>query len=267
MANRSAASNFGLYYYGATAIVLGLIGLGWGDFATGWQRVGPTVPFRTGLAYIAAVLEVAGGAALLWRRTARNGAVLLTMLYSIFTLVWVPKILQDVKVFDPWGNFFEELSLVIGGLVLCAALAPRDSALAGKEAQISRSYGICVVSFAMGHITNLPAVASFIPKWIPPQMFWAVTTTVCFVLAAVAILSGILAPLASRLLAVMITAFEILVWMPRLLARPHSHFEWAGNGICLVLAGAAWVVADSIAANARREATYALADSEVTSPA
>jgi uncharacterized membrane protein YphA (DoxX/SURF4 family) len=77
-------------------------------------------------------------------------------------------------------------------------------------------------------------------------MFWAIATAVFFLLAAVAILSGFLAGLASRLLTAMIAGFEALVWAPRLVATPHLHFAWAGNAICLAIAGAAWVVADSI---------------------
>ena len=44
----------------------------------------------------------------------------------------------------------------------------------------------------------------------------------------------------------MIVSFEVLVWAPRLFTSPHEHFSWAGNMICLALAGAVWVVADSI---------------------
>jgi hypothetical protein len=77
-------------------------------------------------------------------------------------------------------------------------------------------------------------------------LFWATATAVFFLLAATAILSGILAGLASRLLTVMIVGFEVLVWAPKLFASPHVHFSWAGNAICVALAGAAWVVADSI---------------------
>ena len=46
---------------------------------------------------------------------------------------------------------------------------------------------------------------SISPKWIPPgQMFWAVTTTKAFALAAIALLSDHSALLASRLLTIMV---------------------------------------------------------------
>jgi hypothetical protein len=34
---------------------------------------------------------------------------------------------------------------------------------------------------------------------------------------------------------------------------PHKHFNWAGNAICIAIAGAAWVVSDSISAAAKNE--------------
>jgi hypothetical protein len=54
-----------------------------------------------------------------------------------------------------------------------------------------------------------------------------------------------MAPLASRLLTAEIVGFEILVWIPKLVAGPKDHFNWAGNAICIAIAGATWVVSDN----------------------
>jgi len=257
MSNRSIASNLGIYVYGGAAVALGLIGLAWGDFATNWQRVEADVPFRHVLAYMAAICEISAGAAVLGRGSARVGAWILTTLYSVFTLLWVPKIVAAPQIYDSWGNFFEEFSLVVGGLVLCALLAPRGSLLSRKEALIARLYGLCVISFGLVHIVYFSGLPAWVPKWIPPgQTFWAAATTVCFLLAAAAILSGILAVLAGRLLTAMIVGFELLVWAPKVVAAPHDHFAWSGNGINLVMAGAAWVVSDSISRSARRKQQF-----------
>jgi uncharacterized membrane protein YphA (DoxX/SURF4 family) len=85
-------------------------------------------------------------------------------------------------------------------------------------------------------------------------MFWAYVTTIGFFLAAVAILTGIMAPLASRLITAEILSFEILVWIPKLVAGPHDHVNWAGNAISVALSGAPWVVSDSICRAARQRA-------------
>jgi uncharacterized membrane protein YphA (DoxX/SURF4 family) len=247
---RSILSHLGRYIYGGGAIVLGLIGLVWRDFATGWQHVAPTVPFHTLLAITTAMIEIAAGAALLWRQSARIGAGVLTAIYSIFTLLWAVQIFKTPGTYDPWGNFFEELSLVIAGLVLCASLAPRNCSCARCKHLMSRLYGLCVISFALEHIISFSFIVFWVPKWIPPgQVFWAATTTICFLLAAAAILSGIQAALAARLLTAMIVGFGMFVWAPRLFSAPHDHFTWSANGINLVMVAAAWVVADSLAAH------------------
>lgn len=237
----------GLSAYGAAAIVLGVVGLVSGDFATNWQRVPPNIPFRELFAYLTAICEIATGVAILCRRTARIGALLLTILYAIFTLLWVAQVVRVPLVYDGWGNVFEELSLVIGGLVAFASFAPVDSFWAGRVGFISRTFGLCALSFGIVHAGNFAAVATWVPKWIPPgQMFWSVATAVFFFLAAASILSGIKSSIAAALLTAEIMGFEILVWIPKLIETPHSHFAWAGNAIGTAIGAAAWVVADAL---------------------
>ena len=63
-------------------------------------------------------------------------------------------------------------------------------------------------------------------RWLPPwQLFWAYVTTIGFFLAALAILTGIMAPLASRLITAEIVGFQFLVWIPKLLRDPHNHIN------------------------------------------
>ena len=268
MQNRSLACNLGIYAYASGAIFLGLLGLASGDFATTWQRVGPNLPFREPLAYFTAFIELAAGLGLLWPRTARAAAMILTIVYSVFTLLWLPKILEDLRNFDPVGNFFEEFSLVAAGAVVCAWLWPAISPISRGESLFARLYGLSCISFGIGHIYYMPGVLAWIPKWIPPsQMFWAYVTTIGFFLGAAAILSGIMAPLASRLVTAEIVGFEILVWIPKLLAGPHDHFNWAGNAICVALAGAPWVVSDSICRTAKRAPAPTKSAAEVSTPA
>jgi uncharacterized membrane protein YphA (DoxX/SURF4 family) len=253
MANtRGIASNLGLYVYGGAAIFLGLLGLVSGDFATTWQNVGPHVPLRVPLAYLTAVVELVAGIALLVPRTARAGALALTIVYSVFTLIWVPRSFVNLGNYDPIGNVFEEFSLVAAGLVLWAIFSPAGSSIARRRAFFVLLFGICPISFGIVHIIDMPGLLGWIPGWLPPtKMFWAYATTLGFFGAAVAILTGIMAPLAARLLTAEIVVFELLVWIPNLLAGPSKHFNWAGNAICIALAGASWVVSDSISAAAK----------------
>ncbi len=251
MGDRRVISNLGVYVYAAGAIALGVSGLVWRDFAVNWQRVEGNFAHREVLAILTALYEIAGGVAIAWPRTRRAGAAMLTAMYAIFTLLWVMQAVRVPRVYDGWGNVFEELSLVIAGAVVYAWASPADSMWARRRKWISRAYGICPVSFGIDHFVYLSAAATFVPKWIPPgQKFWVVATAVCFLLAAAAILSGILAEVAARLLAAMILGFEILIWAPKFVEAPHMHFMWSGNSVSLALVGAAWVVADALVAQA-----------------
>ncbi len=255
MISRTAVSNPGGRVYGLGAVALGLVGLVWGDFATVWQPVQTVgIPSHGALAYVAAACLLSAGVAVQWRRRARPGLLVLAVLYFLFALLWLPRVVGFPEIFGTWGGLLEEMSLVAAALVFYASLPPRDTAGARRAALIGRlSFGVCVLSFGLGHLFAIPQTADMVPGWIPPgQKFWAVATGVFHLLAGVAILSGVLDVLGSRLLTLMLAAFGALVWAPALFAQPREHMVWAGNAMNLALTGAAWVVADSIASQRRR---------------
>lgn len=235
----------GHHLFGAAAIAFGLIGLWWHDFNT-WQQINAlgNVPHREVFACTVAVFEIVGGIALQWRKTVRAGAIVLGVVYLTFASLWIPFIVATPLVYDRWGNFFEQFSLVSGALIVFASTVGDDrSAAIAKMGYIF--FGVCVVSFTLEQLIYLAGTASFVPKWIPPgQMFWAVTTTIAFAVAVVALLSGRSALLASRLLTAMILLFGLLIWLPALFAKPHAMISWAGNAENLAIAGSAWIVAD-----------------------
>jgi uncharacterized membrane protein YphA (DoxX/SURF4 family) len=237
----------GRYVYGLAAVAFGIITLVWRDFNT-WQQIQAfgDVPHREILVYLAAAIEIFGGVAIQWPRTARAGAVALGSLYLIFALLWVPRIVAEPRVFDRWGNFFEQVSIVSGAMIVYGSLSPRNSERRATAARLGYLFfGVCVVSFTAEQLLYLSGTASFVPKWIPPgQMFWAIMTTIAFALAAIALLSGRSALLASRLLTAMLVGFGLLVWLPTPFADPHKMFNWVGNAQNLAITGAAWIVAD-----------------------
>jgi uncharacterized membrane protein YphA (DoxX/SURF4 family) len=242
----------GRYVYGAAAIAFGVITLVWHDF-NGWQQIRPlgNVPHREILVYLAVAIELFGGITILWSRTARAGALVLGAIYLIFALLWVPYIVATPRVYDRWGNFFEQFSIVSGALVVYGLASQSDAARAARLVRIGYiCFGICVISFTLEQLVYLSGTAAFVPKWIPPgQIFWAITTTIALSLAAIALLSGRSAVLASRLLTVMLIGFGLLVWLPRPFADPHQLINWAGNAQNLAITGAAWIVADFLSQN------------------
>jgi len=158
--------------------------------------------------------------------------------------MWVPDIFREPKVYDRYGNFFEQFSLV-SGASLVYAMSARDPKFT-RWARLGYSgFAVCVVSFTLEQLFYLAGTASFVPKWIPPgQMFWAIATTVFFALAAIALFSGLSALLAARLLVAMLVGFGLLVWLPAPFVDPHKMISWSGNAQNLAITGAAWIVMD-----------------------
>jgi uncharacterized membrane protein YphA (DoxX/SURF4 family) len=239
-------SDVGRHVLGAAAFAFGVIGLVRHDFDT-WQQLHSLwqTPLGASVVCVAAVAEIAGGAAIQCRRTARPAAFVLGVVYLFFALRWIPRILASPGTYDGWGNVFEQLSLVCGALIVYACATPVSASLP-RLAQAGRYlFGVCVISFTLEQLFYLDATASFVPKWIPPgQMFWAVLTTVAMGLGAIALLSGQFAVPASRLLTLMMVGFGLLIWLPRLFSNPHDPMNWGGNAQNLAITGASWIVSD-----------------------
>jgi uncharacterized membrane protein YphA (DoxX/SURF4 family) len=72
----------GRYVYGLAAIGSGICALVWHRF----DALG-NVPHREFLTYVAAAIEILGGIAVQWPRTARAGAVALGAIYLTFALL------------------------------------------------------------------------------------------------------------------------------------------------------------------------------------
>lgn len=242
-------NDLGRRVYALGALILGTAQLVFGDFATIWEPVQPGVPHRALLSYLTAILLVVGGALVWSRKTVRLGAVILGVVYLAFALLWLPRVVGFPQIFGTWGGMAEELAPATAALVLSGMYARSNVARGELVAQMGRyAFGVCALSFGIEHFTAIPQTASMVPVWIPGSgRFWAIATGTFHVLAGLAILSGVLATLGARLLAAMLIAFGILIWLPKLFTFPHEHAAWAGNGVNLGIAGAAWVVADWLA--------------------
>jgi hypothetical protein len=232
----TSSSNLGRHVFGVAALAFGLITLAWHDY-NGWHQ--PRY-----LVYAAAAALIFGGAAIQFLRTAKTGAAVLGAIYLVFVLLCVPGIVAAPQIYNSWGNFFEQFSLLTGAAILYACLSSAWSPeTLNKIGRIL--LGLCAASFTLEQAIYLHATATLVPKWLPPsQMFWAITTTVFFALAAVALLTNRMALLAARLLTMMLVLFGLLVWVSLVLSDPHSHTNWSETVETFAIAGAAWILAD-----------------------
>src|SRR5208282_5834956 len=225
MTASTPSSNLGRHVFGVAALASGLITLAWHDYNDVHQL--------RYIVYAAAAAQIFGGAVIQVPRIAKTGASVLGAAYFVFALLCLPQIVAAPQIYNSWGNFFEQFSLLTGAAIVYARLSSPWSSAWPPETfhRIGRILlGICVASFTLEQAIYLNPTGSLVPKWVPPsQMFWAATTTVCFALAAVALLANRMALLAARLLTAMLVSFGLLVWVPLVLSDPHNHTNWSEN--------------------------------------
>jgi uncharacterized membrane protein YphA (DoxX/SURF4 family) len=245
--NRTGGYGFGRHVLGTAALAFGIITLFWHDFDA-WQHIQTlsSAPGGEFLVRVISVLEIIGGLCVQWERTELAGAALLGVIYLFFALLCVPSIIaRPLSYGGGFGTFFEEFSLVCGAWIVYWTAATA-SPWRARALHLGRyAFALCLVSFTLEQVFYLEATAEFVPKWLPPsQIFWAIATTVAFALAAIALFTGFMAPLASKLTTAMIVGFGLLIWVPMTFFDPHMHLNWAGIAQNFAICGAAWIIAD-----------------------
>jgi uncharacterized membrane protein len=245
---------FGWRVYGLGVMALGMVSLALGDFHPG-QPVPKDFPDRTALAYAAAAFMLVAGTAIEWRRTTAWAAAVLTAYFGLIVVILMNGrvLLGHYSEFVTYESLAIELAIAAGGLIVYAASAKIDAALATRLTRLGQVvFGVCALIFGAAHFVYMNLTAPLVPKWLPPsQEFWAYATGLGHIAAGVAILVGVQARLAAILLTMMFASFTPLVHVPMLLANPSSHWIWNENAVNVALIGAAWVVADSLARTRR----------------
>ncbi|MEO6913431.1 MAG: hypothetical protein ABI182_05365 [Candidatus Baltobacteraceae bacterium] len=235
--------DFGRRLLGITAVVFGVSAFAWHDFNS--AKPIASLPLREIILYVTAVANIVGGLMMQRRRTLSVGTASVASVMLLFTLLKIPGIISAPNIYNNWGGFFEQLSLLCGAIIVLAGTGPQNQAWRARAARTAYIlFGLCVVSFALEQVFYLRATADFVPAWIPPnQMFWAVATTIAFAMAALAIFSGRYALLATQLLTAMLVAFGFLVWLPQLFSAPPMLFTWAESTETFAIAASAWIAA------------------------
>jgi uncharacterized membrane protein YphA (DoxX/SURF4 family) len=234
--------NYNTALYALGALLLGVVGILFHDFAMQWQPVPAGFPIRTPLAYVSGVILIIGGAALLSPKGERGGAWLLTFFLGLWTSTLnLPAAIASYAHIGAWNSPAEIAFMTMGGLALASSHAGRLRATLARVARIVAGIAACVFGFA--HFNYIDFTASMVPAWIPPNgVFWAWATGAGHLAAGVALVSGFQARLAATLLAGMMASFVVLLHLPRVIAAPDQHVEWIMLGVSSMLAGAAWLL-------------------------
>jgi hypothetical protein len=254
----------GVWFYGLGTVLTGVLNIVWGDFDASHQPIkslGMSVAVQHMLAYVVGVCLVAPGLAVLCRRSAKIGAAATGVAYLIFAVLWLSRYYTGIHALG-WridvilGVSFglaQQVMLVAPAAILYVSTVSTDSLLQAKAIMPTRwMLGLPPILFGLFHLLGLRVFATIVPKWMGFGCFWAAITGIAFILAGLAICSGINDVLAARLLALMLLLFDGLVEIPPIFVRLHNEGTWGAAVYNVGAIGACWIFAESLATRAHR---------------
>jgi uncharacterized membrane protein len=224
---------------------IGILSLGSGDFALNWQPVPSWMPWRAPLAYASGLMLVAGGAGILFKRTAASAAMLIAANLALWILLLqVPRVVSNPGTEIVWNGLGENLALVVGGWILFVSLSP---SVHGRHLRVAQSiFGIALLPIGLAHLAYVPQTTQLVPEWLPFRVAITYVTGAAHIAAGLGIVLGVLPRLAATLEASALAAFGVLVWAPRVVAAPTNRFAATAMLITFAVSGAAWIVASSL---------------------
>jgi uncharacterized membrane protein len=267
----------GVWFYGAGTLLTGILTLAWRNFDPAhqpFQSLGK-IPGQGVIACIVGLFLVATGLAVVWRRRASLGAAASAIAYLGFVALWLPRYYAGM--FGPGSrvNIFtgasfglaQQIMLLAPAVILYASAADQKSLFQKGTFTAARwMLGLPSVFFGICHLVVLRGFAPIVPQWIGFGYFWAGITGVAFILAGVAICTGIKDVLAARLLALMLLLFEGLVEIPPIFVRLHDQATWGAAVYNVTAIGACLIFAESLVSRANRERVDTAEDLTISRP-
>ena len=157
------AMKAGVYVCGLASLVAGVFDLLWGGFDSAHQPIqawGDNLAGYKFLAYITGIWMIAGGAAILWRRSARAGAAALASIYFVFTVFWLPRLYTAPRILGHGVRVYigvlagvgSQLIAVPAGALVYAASASNRSLWPRTLLAARWIFGLGSIVFGLSHL-------------------------------------------------------------------------------------------------------------------
>jgi len=242
----------------------GIIGVGGLTLVYGYpvllfQPVPPAwTPWLRWVGVAAGLVMLATGAGLLHERTARLSVRILLPVLLLWMLTRLPAPAADPLREISWFAVGEVAALAAAALVLFIRLggsrvgSSLHSLATRHGPTIARVLlGFSVTTFGLSHFFEFAArTVSLVPAWLPYRAAWADLTGAAQVAAGLGALFSIYPRWSAALEAALLSTFTVLVWVPAVIAKPAVKSNWEEFLLTWALAGACWVVAAGMAADA-----------------
>src|SRR5436190_8208357 len=142
--------NYNTLLYALGAILLGVVGIVFHDFAAQWQPVPGGIGMHTELAYLSGVLLLLGGIGILTRKAERAGALLLALFYGFWVVaLHLPRAFASAGHIGAWNGPAEITYITMGAVALFAASAGGMRHTLGVVARVLA--GASAIVFGLAH--------------------------------------------------------------------------------------------------------------------
>ncbi|MBS1801291.1 MAG: hypothetical protein JSS95_15880 [Acidobacteria bacterium] len=200
---------------------------------------------------VGAALTAAGVCILFNLRGRKVAAWTGVALLALVVIAHVPNQLASkyVAVLGAWTNTLKELALAGGAWIAALSFGEDGAELPEwlkRALPLGRYFfGVMLALFGAEHFLYSKFVATLIPVWAGPQMFWTYFAGTALIAGGLGIMVKPVARLASLLTGVMIFSWVLLLHIPRAIADPYTGVgnEWASVFEALAFSGMAFMLA------------------------
>lgn len=237
----------GRILFASSFVAAGALSIGMHGFAQAWQPLPKWIGAQALIATISSAVMLVGGLALMGLRTARVAALVLAAFLLLRILVLkIPVLAAHPLIEGAWEDMSESLIQIAGAWTIFSMLPRNDGTRANGNVPAGRIlFALALPAIGLSHMIYLDQTAPLIPTWLPFHEPLAYFTGVAYIAAAVALLTGVLSRLAATLVALMVSLFTLLVWVPMVTAAPTNASDWSELCVSAAITGAAWAVAES----------------------
>jgi uncharacterized membrane protein YphA (DoxX/SURF4 family) len=221
----------------------------------GWLHGG----IHLAAAWIAGALFLLTAIAVLFWIRVRPIALLLSAALVAAAFLRIPITYHNMIQSVPMRTVFFELLSCAAACWILAGLDPSPESIPpgsvrGTLAGAGRwIFAIAAIVYGIGHFQAPAFIASVIPHWIPFPFFWVYFTAAGFLLAGLAMATGIAMRPGAALLGLMFFLWVVLLHAPRIAHALHNGDEWNSGFVALAMSGCALLVAALPARERRAE--------------
>jgi uncharacterized membrane protein YphA (DoxX/SURF4 family) len=250
--------DFGRLCFAISIAFFGAQYLLYGRFEGGLPLVPPWTPGAPGLAYVlgVALILAALSIATLWkaRYSAISLGTLLLLSFLFLHLLHASSILHNgtdrTRAFE--GLTLSAIAFTLAGILPNGSKSSAQGTSTNWLLLLGRLlFAVSMIVFGAQHFMYAAFIATLIPAWIPFHLFWVYFTGTGFIVAALSIATGILAPLASIGLGIMFLLWFLLLHAPRVAASPRNGDEWTSAFVALAVSGGSFLLATTFLRPAR----------------